>query len=294
MPPMPPTEAPIETPDLGRRRALGLLAGAGLVTLVAACGGSDDAASTSATDATTATTAGTATTQATTATTVATAITEATSSSTGGTVAVAGAIPEETGGPFPADGTNGPNVLTEDGIVRSDITSSFGDSSGVAEGVPLTVELTIVEVASQTVMPGAAVYLWHCDRDGSYSQYQDASGANHLRGVQEADADGRTTFTSIFPAAYDGRWPHIHFKIFSALGDATNGRNAIRTTQLALPEDVCDEVYGSVAGYESSASNIDRTTLESDMVFRDGVDLQLATVTGSVDGGFSASLVVGI
>ena len=31
-------------------------------------------------------------------------------------------IPEETGGPFPGDGSNGPDVLTENGVVRKDIT----------------------------------------------------------------------------------------------------------------------------------------------------------------------------
>ena len=44
-----------------------------------------------------------------------------------------GEIPEETAGPYPGDGSNGPNVLAESGVVRSDITTSFGDASGVAE-----------------------------------------------------------------------------------------------------------------------------------------------------------------
>lgn len=39
-------------------------------------------------------------------------------------------IPEEPAGPYPGDGSNGPNVLTESGIVRSDIRSSFGSSAG--------------------------------------------------------------------------------------------------------------------------------------------------------------------
>ena len=51
-----------------------------------------------------------------------------------------GEIPEETAGPFPGDGSNGVNVLSESGVVRSDITSSFGSASGVAEGVPVTVQ----------------------------------------------------------------------------------------------------------------------------------------------------------
>ena len=38
----------------------------------------------------------------------------------------AGEIPDETAGPYPGDGSNGPNVLAESGIVRGDIRSSFG------------------------------------------------------------------------------------------------------------------------------------------------------------------------
>ena len=81
--------------------------------------------------------------------------------------------------------------------MRSDITSSFGDASGVAEGVPLTIELTVLDIADgATPLAGAAVYLWHCDRDGRYSMYSQASpDENYLRGVQETDADGKVTFT---------------------------------------------------------------------------------------------------
>ena len=57
-------------------------------------------------------------------------------------------IPEETAGPFPGDGSNGVNVLTESGVVRSDIRSSFGSSTTVAEGVPLTIELTVADTAA--------------------------------------------------------------------------------------------------------------------------------------------------
>ena len=79
-----------------------------------------------------------------------------------------GEIPEETAGPYPGDGSNGPNVLTESGVVRPDITSSFGDASGVAEGVPMTVRLKVYDLNGDDATPlaGAAVYLWHCDRDG--------------------------------------------------------------------------------------------------------------------------------
>src|SRR5262245_55579959 len=82
------------------------------------------------------------------------------------------AIPEETAGPFPGDGSNGPDVLSESGVVRRDITSSFGSLSGTAEGIPTTLTLTITDATkSGAPMAGAAIYLWHCDREGRYSLY---------------------------------------------------------------------------------------------------------------------------
>lgn len=112
---------------------------------------------------------------------------------------------------------------------------------------------------------------------------------NYLRGVQEAGDDGALEFTSIFPAAYDGRWPHIHFEVYPSLDDATSASNKLRTSQIALPADVCDTVYAT-EGYEASVDNLARTSLSSDMVFADGYSLQMATVTGSVDEGYVATL----
>ena len=88
------------------------------------------------------------------------------------TPATCSAIPEETGGPYPGDGTNGPNTLTSTGIVRSDIRPSFAAMTGTAAGIPLTIKLTLVNVnAGCAALAGYAIYLWHCDRDGNYSLY---------------------------------------------------------------------------------------------------------------------------
>lgn len=203
-----------------------------------------------------------------------------------------GEIPEETAGPYPGDGTNGPNVLTESGVVRRDITSSFGDASGVAAGIPTTVTLRVYDLNGDEVTPlaGAAVYLWHCDREGRYSMYDDEIlDENYLRGVQEADADGNLTFTTIFPACYSGRWPHMHFEVYESLAKATSGENKLRTSQLALPQDVCDDVYAT-QGYEQSVTNLSQLSLETDGIFSDGYSLQLAKVTGSVDDGYTVAL----
>ncbi len=48
------------------------------------------------------------------------------------------AIPQETAGPFPGDGSNSAaNVLNQSAAVRNDIRSSFGGLTGTADGVPL-------------------------------------------------------------------------------------------------------------------------------------------------------------
>jgi protocatechuate 3,4-dioxygenase beta subunit len=267
---------------VSRRGALVLLGGLGLA--VAGCSGGSDSRNATATteggsSSTTSTTSG-----ATTTTTGSTA-TAVTSCST---------IPEETGGPFPGDGSNGPDVLGESGVVRKDIRTSFDGSSGSAEGVPYTIQFTVVDVDSGCKpLEGAAVYVWHCDRDGNYSMYQSASDANYLRGVQPADANGLVTFTSIFPAAYSGRWPHVHFEVYPNVDAATSGSNKLATSQIALPKDVCHAVYAT-DGYEQSASNLARTSLDSDMVFSDGASLQTPSMTGNVAGGYVSSLVVGV
>ena len=201
-------------------------------------------------------------------------------------------IPQETAGPYPGDGSNGPNVLAASGVVRKDITSSFGTSSTTADGVPLTVTLTLLDNANGCApLAGAAVYAWHCDKDGRYSMYDAGlTNENFLRGVQEADANGQVTFRTIFPGAYSGRWPHIHFEVFESMDNATAAGQVLAVSQIALTDAACKEVYAS-AGYEASARNFPRTTLKSDNVFgEDGGIYQLATMTGSVSGGYTAGL----
>jgi protocatechuate 3,4-dioxygenase beta subunit len=202
-------------------------------------------------------------------------------------------IPEETAGPFPGDGSNGPNVLDQSGVVRSDIRSSFGSSTTVAQGVPLTIELTIQDAATCKPLAGAAVYLWHCDRDGDYSLYSPAAAAeNYLRGVQAADDGGILTFQSIFPACYAGRWPHIHFEVYPSLEMATDETHKVATSQIALPKVTCDAVYAT-DGYAQSVINLGQVSLATDNVFGDdGGVHELGTVSGSIADGLTVALTV--
>jgi protocatechuate 3,4-dioxygenase beta subunit len=261
---------------LERRGALKLLAGAagGLVLIgCGSSGGSDSATTLGTSSSTTAGGAG--------------------STSTAAAGSPTEAIPEETAGPFPGDGSNGPDVLTESGVVRRDIRSSFGQYSGTAGGVPLELALTVVAAGSGDPIDGAAVYLWHCDREGRYSLYSaGATEENYLRGVQAADSTGTLSFTSIFPGAYPGRWPHIHFEVYPSLDAATSVGNQLVTSQLALPEDACATAYAT-DGYDDSVRTLAQSSLERDGIFSDGYASQLATVTGDTSG-MTATLTIAV
>jgi protocatechuate 3,4-dioxygenase beta subunit len=231
----------------------------------------------------------------------------ATSSSSGstGTTGSTGStscalIPEETGGPYPGDGTNSngsgvANALTLSGIVRSDIRTSVSPGSATAQGIPLTIKLQLVNVgASCAPIAGATVYLWHCDRDGNYSMY--ASGLtkeNYLRGVQAADADGYVTFTTIFPGCYAGRMPHVHFEVFPSLAKAASAAGRIKTSQFTFPMATLNEVYANTA-YAASSRNLASISYATDNVFSDGTSLQMGSVSGNAGTGYTVSLVVGV
>jgi protocatechuate 3,4-dioxygenase beta subunit len=265
---------PPATPGLARRRLL-QMAGLGTVGIVLAACGKDGGSATGSTT-TTSSAGGTSTTAA----------------SAGGSVT---ATPEETGGPFPGDGSNGPNVLTDSGVVRQDIRPSFGAYSGTASGLPLTIRFELLTAGTGAPLAGAALYAWHCTQGGGYSLYSPGvTDQNYLRGVQEADDDGVLSFQSVFPAAYDGRWPHVHFEVYESLDTASSAGSKLLTSQIALPEDTCHEVYAT-SGYEASVSNLARTSLDSDMVFRDGWDQELGTITGTVgEDDLTVTLTVGV
>ncbi|MBI4934833.1 MAG: hypothetical protein HY828_13200 [Actinobacteria bacterium] len=272
--------APSVPTPMPRRRAITLMAGAAGLAVLAAC--ADDSAASSSTvgEISVANTDGSTTTS---------AATRSTDASTTSAATCNTPIPEETAGPYPGDGSNGPDVLADPNVVRDDITSSFGDYTGTAEGIPVTLHLTVLDRTKGCApLTGGAVYLWHADRDGQYSMYT-AAEANYLRGVGEADDTGTVSFRTIFPGCYDGRWPHMHFEVYPTLADALAARNQLVTSQLALPQDACEQAYAA-DGYAASITALSHTSLSSDMVFRDGVDQQLATVTGDPSAGYTVEL----
>lgn len=181
----------------------------------------------------------------------------------------------ETEGPFP---TKTPSSLVQSNIV-SDRT-----------GVPFTIAITVQNVnASCTVLQGAIVDIWHCDKDGNYSEYggtgmQSANytSVHFLRGRQTTDSIGKVNFTSIFPGWYSGRATHIHVHIYNASGQS------LLVTQIAFPEgtDSAVNLVAASTGYKGMSGY---TYNSNDNVFSDGTSNEMSSISGSVSGGFALS-----
>ncbi len=278
--------------DLGmlrRRGALKILGGASLLAL-AGCGTDAAAGAASST-----TSSGSTSSSATSAGGTSSGSGSSSAGSAGGATPAA-EVPDETAGPYPGDGSNGADVLDDAGVVRADIRTSIGGSAAVA-GAPATIHLTVTDAANgYAALAGAAVYVWHCDAAGNYSMYSSGvEDETFLRGVQATDATGTATFTSVFPGCYPGRWPHIHFEVYASTDQATSSGQIVKTSQIALPQAVAEQVYADTATYPVSASNLARLSLTTDNVFgEDGGVLQLATVTGDPGAGYVVNLTIGV
>jgi hypothetical protein len=150
--------------------------------------------------------------------------------------------PEQTEGPYYVD----------DAAIRRDVTEG-------KPGVPLTLRLTVVNVASCKPIKGAAVEIWHCDAGGVYSGVQGDTGM-FLRGVQRTDAKGVALFRTIYPGWYQGRTVHIHTTVHL-------GGNVVHTGQLYFPDALTDAVYRR-SPYNRRPSRSPRNA--GDSIYRNG------------------------
>jgi protocatechuate 3,4-dioxygenase beta subunit len=235
-------------------RGLGLV-GLGAITIpvIKACSSDDDNSSTSTTSDTT-------------------QATDTGGSSSSGSCSVTAS---ETAGPFP--------TKTPGSLVTSNIVS---DRTGISFTINITIKNTNASCATLT---GAIVDIWHCDKDGYYSEYggtsmqsADFTSVHFLRGRQTTDANGLVKFQSIFPGWYSGRATHIHVHIYNASG------TSLLVTQIAFPEGAGSAVAlvnaSSANGYTKGLSGY--TYNASDNVFSDSTANEMSAVTGSVADGF--------
>jgi protocatechuate 3,4-dioxygenase beta subunit len=146
--------------------------------------------------------------------------------------------PEVTEGPYWID-----NKLT-----RRDIREG-------KPGLPLVLELTIVNANTCRPIKGADVEIWHCDALGNYSGYDSGSSGGgpgggpgghatptsstrYLRGHQRSNGAGKASFLTVFPGWYQGRTPHIHMKVHVGSAD-----RVVHTGQVFFNEAITAAVY---------------------------------------------------
>jgi len=136
----------------------------------------------------------------------------------------------------------GPYYL-DPGLVRTQIAEGRA-------GVPLRVDLRVVDGATCKPSERARVDIWHADAQGIYSGYdgqgdrQDLStvGQKFLRGTQFTDSKGAVSFETIYPGWYTGRATHIHFKVL------VDDRNVL-TGQMYFPDAMNEFIYANIPAY---------------------------------------------
>jgi protocatechuate 3,4-dioxygenase beta subunit len=160
-------------------------------------------------------------------------------------------IPSETRGPYPLD-------------LSADATKFRRDITEGRPGVPLRLRMRIVNVNNGcTPIANARVDIWHTDKDGVYSGFQQPGsntvGQTFMRGIQVTDADGTVQFDTIYPGWYNGRTTHIHFEVYLSSVLSV-------TSQIAFPDAVTAEVYASEQ-YAARGQNTSVPTTAQDNVF---------------------------
>ncbi len=137
-------------------------------------------------------------------------------------------------------------------------------------GKPLNLRMQLLRHPDCSPIEGAVVEIWHTDAEGVYSGYpteiahdvwktillvgkngvkrngeyhvEPVAETRFLRGLQRTDANGWVEFNTIFPGWYEGRVPHIHFKVYV-------GEQEYLNSQFYLEQATCDRIYTTVAPY---------------------------------------------
>jgi len=190
--------------------------------------------------------------------------------------------PEQTEGPY----------FVDEKLNRSDIRLDPADGK-IKDGVPLQLTLRVSGVRNTSCTPvaGAIVDIWHCDALGVYSDVTDRSfntvGKKFLRGYQVTDANGIVQFTTIYPGWYQGRTPHIHFKVRTT---AASGQNYEFTSQLYFDEAISDRVYTQMPYVSKGHSQ----TNEQDGIFQQGGNQLMLSLKENPQGGYAATFDIGL
>ncbi|WP_327718236.1 intradiol ring-cleavage dioxygenase [Streptomyces sp. NBC_00490] len=229
-----------------------------------------------------------------------------------GATLASGAFADETTSTASASGTSSAEVCykltseTTEGPYYIDADKLRRDITEDKEGIPLVLDLKVIDSETCKPIRNAAVDIWHCDALGIYSGYESLStggggtaptgapsgtptgeppsGApsggtgggvheeptddeRYLRGTWRTDKNGKVTFKTVFPGWYRGRTVHIHTKVHVG-GEWTDAGYEGGTT-CHTGQFFFDEesVLASAEVEPYSTSTTERTTLDEDSIY---------------------------
>ncbi|KAL4932390.1 intradiol ring-cleavage dioxygenase [Aspergillus undulatus] len=127
------------------------------------------------------------------------------------------------------DVTQGPYYVSGE-LIRKDLTED-------QQGVPLYLDIQLVDSTSCEPVPDVYLDFWHCNSTGVYSGVNAQGNGNSddtsnidstfLRGLQKTDELGVAEFLTTFPGHYTGRATHIHVLSHPANETTVNENNTI-------------------------------------------------------------------
>ncbi|KAK7942439.1 Intradiol ring-cleavage dioxygenase [Apiospora aurea] len=197
----------------------------------------------------------------------------------------------------------GPYVWPKSQMMRTDMSED-------QPGVPLTLDIGVLDMATCEPLQNAMVSLWHCNATGDYSSFEqldenltfqelkDKLGLTNvtygvtdlhtdnttwLRGMYPTNKEGMMEMKTIFPGFYAGRAIHIHTQVFTHWTLLPNGTmrsgDLVNTGQLYFDEDLTQTIM-ALEPY-ARHTQIQRTGNDVDKF-----------IGGSMEGGYSPFVAV--
>ncbi|KAH8161098.1 hypothetical protein CIB48_g7143 [Xylaria polymorpha] len=187
--------------------------------------------------------------------------------------------------------TGGPYIWPRSQTLRQDMSENQA-------GVPLWMDIGVLDVNTCEPLPNVLVNLWHCNATGSYSSFTGLSpntpfeelleqlgvsiedlingtvtlstdNTTFLRGQWPTNADGIMEMKTIFPGFYVERAIHIHAQVYTDWTVHENGTvssgNVVSTGQLFFEETLSAQIM-ALEPY-SLHTQIERTTNDVDDIF---------------------------
>ncbi|KAI8805908.1 Intradiol ring-cleavage dioxygenase [Cladochytrium replicatum] len=205
--------------------------------------------------------------------------------------------------------TEGPYWIAGE-LVRQDITDN-------EPGIPLTLDLGLMDVTTCTPISGAYVELTHRNSPilGFYSGYTLSSlgspsgshspltdNKNFFRGAHKTNANGLVEFKTKFPGYYTGRTTHVHLKVtlnptVNENGTITGGKT-VHIGQMFFNAAIKSEVF-ALSPYFTGRSDAE-TTNEADSIYLQEASngnnpvISLVNLGSAITDGFLGYLTLGV